>query len=587
MAKSRPQTSAEEVPGLWDVLPHGLGKSKRLFFPVSKAVPKTTTKLDTLEPSSPIDTKDPVTADLLKDPKTEEQVDQKVKREVENDNEGKFEDPEGLKSGVNTSTDVLHKVKDLVDADKKLQKKVKKSKNRYGIDHQNSPFPGHVMPTAEACEEVHRLLAGKHGTVTQPTTIPRPSSGVTGCGEVPDLIDSLLRTLLSAATTSNNSNKAFQSLKDTFGLKNDTANWEAVHKAEVGKVIDSIRCGGLAVIKGNNIKKILDIVYKTNCDRRDALLEEKKTGVAASIPGLADLTQQQKDAELARFAGNPLSLDWVLDLKEDSQAMDELVKLPGIGIKTASCVLLFRLQRPSFAVDTHVWRHCKWLGWVPPKATRDQTFNHCNLRVPDELKYSLHQLFIAHGKRCYRCRANTSAGTEEWDKEDCPIEHLLNRTEERKQPKSLTKKRKTTNDTEESEAETTTTKSTKRAKAPSKTKAPRAKKLKSENEKPDEGESEPFPSEVKGYVGRITRAKKSKNAAGPDFEVTTIKSVSKGKAATKPIKNGKTPGRKQSTKAKNPKLDDADIEIADEEVPEDDEQSTYEVTEDEGSEYHD
>jgi hypothetical protein len=92
------------------------------------------------------------------------------------------------------------------------------------------------------------------------------------------------------------------------------------------------------------------------------------------------------------------------------------------------------MKRPSFAVDTHVYRHCKWLGWVPEKASRDQTFSHCEVRVPDHLKYSLHQLFLRHGKTCGRCRANTSAGTKEWDATVCPIEHLVTRKEARKMP---------------------------------------------------------------------------------------------------------------------------------------------------------
>jgi hypothetical protein len=50
------------------------------------------------------------------------------------------------------------------------------------------------------------------------------------------------------------------------------------------------------------------------------------------------------------------------------------------------------------------------------------------------LKYSLHQLFLRHGKTCGRCRANTSAGTKDWDEANCPIEHLVSRKEARKQP---------------------------------------------------------------------------------------------------------------------------------------------------------
>jgi adenine-specific DNA glycosylase len=126
-------------------------------------------------------------------------------------------------------------------------------------------------------------------------------------------------------------------------------------------------------------------------------------------------------------------MDHVFEMSTD-EAMEEMTKLPGIGVKTASCAILFCMKRPSFAVDTHVWRHCKWLGWVPSNASRDKTFSHCEVRVPDHLKYSLHYLFVRHGKTCPRCRANTSPGSEEWESTKCPIEHLVTRTGKRKVP---------------------------------------------------------------------------------------------------------------------------------------------------------
>ena len=43
----------------------------------------------------------------------------------------------------------------------------------------------------------------------------------------------------------------------------------------------------------------------------------------------------------------------------------ELVKYKGVGPKTASCVLLFCLKRESFAVDTHIFRITKKIGWIP------------------------------------------------------------------------------------------------------------------------------------------------------------------------------------------------------------------------------
>ena len=99
-------------------------------------------------------------------------------------------------------------------------------------------------------------------------------------------------------------------------------------------------------------------------------------------------------------------------------------------------MLLFCLQRPSFAVDTHVFRLCRYLGWVPsdaeakakgwPRVERNTTYSHCEVRVPDEHKYPLHQLLIKLGKTCGRCRAATGMGSEGW-KKGCPIEQLVTR----------------------------------------------------------------------------------------------------------------------------------------------------------------
>ena len=40
----------------------------------------------------------------------------------------------------------------------------------------------------------------------------------------------------------------------------------------------------------------------------------------------------------------------------------------------------------QFPVDTHVWRITKRLGWVPQAASRDQTYDHLNERVPPSIK---------------------------------------------------------------------------------------------------------------------------------------------------------------------------------------------------------
>jgi endonuclease III len=338
---------------------------------------------------------------------------------------------------VDTSRDVQDKVNDLLDATDTPAKKPKKGKaNPYGLTPGQSPFPDFVMPTPEACKEVEDLLAEIHGKVEAPKEIPAPSLEVTGCGEVPSVLDALIRTRLSASTTSQNAKYAFQGLVERYGIRTEgigagSVDWNKVRESDVLEIEKAIKKGGLAKTKSISIKKILEMVHEQNIARRDAFIKARDGGDLSHIVGADRMSQGQKDMEIGVADQKVLSLDYMHGLTAD-EAMTEFVKFPGIGVKTASCVILFCLQRPSFAVDTHVWRLCKWLKWVPEGANRDQTFSHCEVRVPNEMKYSLHQLFIRHGKTCGKCRAITGETSEVWEATVCPIEHLVERTGKKK-----------------------------------------------------------------------------------------------------------------------------------------------------------
>ncbi|KAJ9294582.1 hypothetical protein DTO271G3_6850 [Paecilomyces variotii] len=310
-----------------------------------------------------------------------------------------------------------------------------KSNNPYGLTPGVSPFPEWPRPTPEECEEVDKLLSSVHGEVIAPASIPEPSLTVTGCGEVPSVLDALIRTLLSGATTGNNSAMAFQGLVQKFGILQDgigkgSVNWDAVRQAPVKDIFQAIKRGGLAELKSKRIKEILNMVYEENVQRRDALLKAKKDGTAEP-PGAKNETEVEKQNEIYRANEHVLSLNYIHSLSSED-AMLELVKYPGIGPKTAACVILFCLQRPCFAVDTHIFRITKWLGWIPSeKVDEVKAFSHLEVRIPDHLKYSLHQLFIRHGKSCPRCRAITGENSEGWE-EGCVIDHLVKRTGKRK-----------------------------------------------------------------------------------------------------------------------------------------------------------
>jgi endonuclease III len=325
------------------------------------------------------------------------------------------------------------------DDEEAPKKKAKTAKsNTYGLKAGETPFPDWPHPTPEECHEVTQLLSKVHGEVKAPKTIPVPSLTVTGCGEVPSVLDALIRTRLSAATTGGNSARAFKGLVQTFGVLKEgigkgSVDWDAVRRADVKEIFEAIKSGGLADTKSKDIKAILEMVYEQNQARRAALVDAEESKDAALAPsGAENESSEQKNAEIERAKSNVLSLDHLHSLSTD-EAFQEMIKYPGIGPKTASCVLLFCLQRPSFAVDTHVFRLCTWLGWVPPTGAvnRNSTYAHCEVRIPDELKYPLHQLFIKHGKTCPRCRAATGQGSKGWD-EGCVIDHLVTRTGARK-----------------------------------------------------------------------------------------------------------------------------------------------------------
>lgn len=328
--------------------------------------------------------------------------------------------------------DIQGTVDKAVDTLQELAKEKKgKKKHPYGLTPGYSPFPEWVQPTPEECEEVNKLLSSVHGETTAPKTIPEPSLIVTGCGEVPSVLDALIRTLLSGATTGKNSAMAFNGLVQKFGILQEgigkgSVNWDAVRQASLKDVFEAIKSGGLADIKSKNLKAILDMVHTENLVRRDLLLD-KKDGPS----DLADKPEGAKQYEIACADQNVLSLNHLHGLAKE-EVMVELVKFPGIGPKTAACVILFCLQRPCFAVDTHVFRICKWLGWIPPnKATEVTAFSHLEVRIPDHLKYSLHQLFIFHGKSCPRCRAITGQSSAGWE-DGCVIDHLVTRSGLRK-----------------------------------------------------------------------------------------------------------------------------------------------------------
>lgn len=181
------------------------------------------------------------------------------------------------------------------------------------------------------------------------------------------ILDSLVATILSQNTSDVNSSRAFAQLKATF------PEWDEVRRAPAKKVEDAIRSGGLAKTKALRIKIILE---KVHAQRGETSLEYLRRLPTARIK-------------------------------------EELRALPGVGPKTAACVLMFTLKRADFPVDTHIHRISKRLGWTSPRHSAEQTYELLNTHVPEILTYALHVLLITLGRKV--CKAQTPLCLE------CPL----------------------------------------------------------------------------------------------------------------------------------------------------------------------
>jgi endonuclease-3 len=187
-----------------------------------------------------------------------------------------------------------------------------------------------------------------------------------------DSIDVLIGTILSQNTSDVNSKRAFNSLMSSFG------SWEAVASAPVEYIAQAIKSGGLSRIKAVRIKQILNKI------------EEEQSS---------------------------LSLDFLKSMNI-SEAKDYLMHLPGVGPKTASCVLLFGLGKPCLPVDTHVFRVAKRLGLLDSRVSVGKAPNLLQEQIPSSKVYQFHLHLIEHGRRI--CHARQPQCSECVLKDGCP-----------------------------------------------------------------------------------------------------------------------------------------------------------------------
>jgi len=171
-------------------------------------------------------------------------------------------------------------------------------------------------------------------------------------------IEELILTVLSQSTNDRNRDVAYVRLRARF------ARWEEVRDVPTSEVEAAIQPGGLHRQKAIRIQQILRALP----DPPDL----------SFLPGLG--------VEAARAY---------------------LTALPGVGRKTAACVLLFAFGMPDVPVDTHVSRVGTRLGLFRPNAPFEELHDELLALTPRGGELELHVNLLRHGRRT--CHAQRPA----------------------------------------------------------------------------------------------------------------------------------------------------------------------------------
>jgi endonuclease-3 len=212
-------------------------------------------------------------------------------------------------------------------------------------------------PSPAAVREIVRRLRARFGPLEPPRRL--------------DPLEELILTVLSQNTSDVNRDNAYRAMRARF------PTWEATAAADERELAAAIRSGGLSNIKAPRILSIL------------RQIQERERG--------------------------SLDLSW-MRRAPSKRVRDYLTSLPGVGPKTAACVLAFSLGRPALPVDTHVYRVARRLGFVGPRVDAARAHVVMEEAVPPRLRVRMHVGLIRLGRQI--CRAGRPAC------EACPLQNL-------------------------------------------------------------------------------------------------------------------------------------------------------------------
>lgn len=191
--------------------------------------------------------------------------------------------------------------------------------------------------------------------------------GLSRHGNKANPLDEVIYILLSSQTDEKKFKQTYANLKRRY------RSWKAIARKDLRVISAIIKPAGLSKLKSANVLRLLEII-------------EQHFGVRSLAP-----LKKMPDAEIERF----------------------LCSLPGIGKKSARCVMMYSLNREVFPLDTHCYRILKRLGAhdcpQPIRRWHDQIQN----MIPKDIRFALHVTLISLGRDL--CRAAIT------DCNECPL----------------------------------------------------------------------------------------------------------------------------------------------------------------------
>jgi endonuclease-3 len=189
---------------------------------------------------------------------------------------------------------------------------------------------------------MHRRLRARFGDLSPPRRLPP--------------LEELVLTVLSQNTSDVNRDRAYRALRDRY------PTWKALAAADERELAEVIRPGGLGPTKAPRILAIL----------REVRAREGR-----------------------------LDLGW-MHRAPSERVREYLLSLPGVGPKTAACVLAFSLGRPALPVDTHVFRVARRLGFFGGRTDPARAHEVMAGMVPEDLQVEMHVGLIRLGREVCR-----------------------------------------------------------------------------------------------------------------------------------------------------------------------------------------